>query len=82
MKKILTRQEDVCVISLEYAECAEEIYANVMKTVSEGENAVWLIDYWCGKDVGGLIKVPLSRHWIMHVEACLRIRNKVRPDLI
>ena len=53
-----------------------------LKTVSEDENAVWLIDYWCGKDVVGLIKMPLSRHWIMHVEACLRIRNKVRPDLI
>lgn len=52
-----------------------------LKTVSENENAVWLIDYWCGKDVGGLIKMPLSRHWIMHVEACLRIRNKVCPDL-
>lgn len=51
-----------------------------LKTVSEDENAVWLIDYWCGKDVGGLIKMPLSRHWIMHVEACLRIKNKVRPD--
>ena len=50
-----------------------------LKTVSEDENAVWLIDYWCGKDVGGLIKMPLSRHWIMHVEACLRIMNKIRP---
>ena len=53
-----------------------------LKTVSEDENAVWLIDYWCGNDVVGLIKMPLSRHWIMHVEACLRVRNKVRPDLI
>lgn len=52
-----------------------------LKAVSEDENAVWLIDYWCGKDVSGLIRMPLSRHWIMHVEACLRIRNKVRPDL-
>lgn len=50
-----------------------------LKTVSEDKNAVWLIDYWCGKDVGGLIKMPLSRHWIMHVEACLRIMNKIRP---
>lgn len=53
-----------------------------LKTVSEDEKAVWLIDYWCGKDIGGLVKMPLSRHWIMHVEACLRIKNKVRPDLI
>lgn len=53
-----------------------------LKTVSEDEKAVWLIDYWCGKDVGGLVKMPLSRHWIMHVEACLRIKNKVRPEQV
>lgn len=39
------------------------------KTVSENENTAWLIDYWCGKTIKGLIQMPLSRHWIMHVEA-------------
>ena len=37
--------------------------------VSTDENAVWLIDYWCNKDVRGLIKMPFCRHWIMHIEA-------------
>ena len=46
--------------------------------VSEDENAVWLIDYWCKKDVRGLIQMPFSRHWIMHIEACQRIKNKLR----
>lgn len=50
-----------------------------LHTVSEDENAIWLIDYWCNKDVRGLIQMPFSRHWIMHIEACLRIRNKIRP---
>ena len=45
--------------------------------VSKDENAYWLIDYWCAKDVKGLIQMPFSRHWIMHVEACLRIKNKL-----
>ena len=45
--------------------------------VSEDENAVWLIDYWCKKDVRGLIQMPFSRHWIMHIEACERIRHKI-----
>lgn len=45
--------------------------------VSAHENAAWLIDYWCGKDVRGLIQMPFSRHWIMHIEACLRIKNKL-----
>lgn len=48
--------------------------------VSSDENAAWLIDYWCNKDVRGLIKMPFSRHWIMHIEAMLRIKNKLLPS--
>ena len=46
--------------------------------VSEDESAVWLIDYWCKKDVRGLIQMPFSRHWIMHIEACERIKSRCR----
>lgn len=49
-----------------------------LNVVSDNENAIWLIDYWCGKDVRSLIQMPFSRHWIMHVEACLRIKNKLQ----
>lgn len=48
-----------------------------LHVVSEEESAVWLIDYWCGKDIRGLIQMPFSRHWIMHLEASLRIKNKI-----
>ena len=47
-----------------------------LHVVSEDESAIWLIDYWCKKDVRGLIQMPFSRHWIMHTEACERIKNK------
>ena len=47
-----------------------------LNVVSEDENAIWLIDYWCKKDVRGLIQMPFSRHWIMHIEACGRIKAK------
>lgn len=43
-----------------------------------GTNAAWLIDYWCGKDLRGLVQMPFSRHWIMHIEAALRIAGKLR----
>lgn len=46
--------------------------------VSSDERANWLIDYWCGKDIRGLIQMSFSRHWIMHVEASLRIDSKLR----
>ena len=45
--------------------------------VSTDEAAFWLIDYWCGKDLRGLIQMPFSRHWIMHIEAMCRIKNKL-----
>ena len=45
--------------------------------VSSDEKAVWLIDYWCAKNVAGLLKMPFSRHWIMHIEAMRRIKNKL-----
>lgn len=69
--------------TLAYSNIKENITAEKRKhletlnVVSEDENAYWLIDYWCGKDVKGLIQMPLSRHWIMHIEACLKIRDKL-----
>jgi len=45
--------------------------------VSSDERAAWLVDYWCGKTVKELIKMPLSRHWIMHIEAAIRIKNRL-----
>ena len=47
------------------------------RCVSTDGDAFWLIDYWCGKDIRGLIQMPFSRHWIMHIEAMCRILNKL-----
>lgn len=52
-------------------------YLKSLNAVSTDEKAVWLIDYWCGKNIGGLIQMPFSRHWIMHTEACLRIKSGI-----
>ena len=52
-------------------------YLKSLNVVSTDVNAIWLIDYWCQKDIKGLIQMPFSRHWIMHIEACLRIKNKI-----
>ena len=51
------------------------------KSVSEDENAVWLIDYWCGKDISGIIKMPFTRHLIMHIEAMMRIAGKIGIEI-
>ena len=48
-----------------------------LEVVSTAEEAYWLIDYWCNKNIQGLIQMPFSRHWIMHIEAGIRIKNKI-----
>lgn len=61
-------------LKIVYLEIDKERIRNT-KTVAESE--IWLIDYWCGKDIKGLLGMPFSRHWIMHLEASLRIRNRL-----
>ena len=51
-------------------------YLKSLNVVNDSEKAIWLIDYWCSKDIRGLIQMPFSRHSIMHTEACLRKKNK------
>ena len=69
--------------SLSYDELKRKIseerkeYLKSLKVVSDDKNAIWLIDYWCSKDIRGLIQMPFSRHWIMHIEASLRIKNRI-----
>lgn len=70
--------------ALSYSDLKKKVSAERRKeleslnVVSTDENAAWLIDYWCGKDFRGLVQMPFSRHWIMHIEAALRIAGKVR----
>jgi len=71
--KSLTYQDSKEKISLEKRNKLE-----ALGVVSTDENAYWLIEYWCGKDVRGLIQMPFSRHWIMHIEACLRIWDRIK----
>ena len=72
--------------SLSYVELKKKVseerkeYLKSLNVVSNNENAIWLIDYWCNKDIRGLIQMPFSRHWIMHTEACLRIKNKIHSS--
>lgn len=69
--------------SLSYSDLKEKVPSDrkssleSLSVVSEDADAVWLIDYWCSKTFRGLIQMPFSRHWIMHTEAVMRIKDKV-----
>lgn len=52
-------------------------YLKSLNVVSDDKKSSFMIDFWCGKDIRGLIQMPFSRHWIMHADACLRINNRI-----
>lgn len=77
------KSTDELIKTIDYETAKIKISAEKRKAVEESncvsrdENAWWLIDYWCKKNICGLMKMPFSRHWIMHIEAMIRIRNKI-----
>ncbi len=76
-------QTEKIICALSYSNLKKKVSAERRKeleslnVVSPDESAAWLIDYWCGKDFRGLVQMPFSRHWIMHIEAALRIVGKL-----
>ena len=58
-----------------------KIQLQKLNVVSSDENSFWLIDYWCNKNFLGLLQMPFSRHWIMHIDACLKIRDNQKKTL-
>ena len=83
IQEVKARTEKI-LCTLSYSDLKKKVSAERRKeleslnVVSPDENAAWLASYWCGKDFRGLVQMPLSRHWIMHIEAALRIAGKVR----
>ncbi len=81
--KAVKESTDQLLLRLRYKDLKRKFYEDIKqklidsKCISEDENAFWLIDYWCGKDVNGLLRMPFSRHWIMHIEAMQRIKNRL-----
>lgn len=81
IKKVYDNTNDI-IEKLEYNDLKKKIPSeNREKLINEksvNEKNLWLVDYWCDKDVLGLINMPLTRHWIMHLEASKRIENGLK----
>ena len=48
------------------------------KSVSEKPDAVWLVEFWGKKTVAGLLLLPITRHHVMHINDCLKIKKKIK----
>ena len=44
--------------------------------VTNNEKSIWLLDFWGRKNILGLIMMPVTRHQIIHLNDCFRIKKK------
>jgi len=56
---------------------------SLLKVLSEGgvldhPDSLWLLDFWGKKDIAGIIQMPITRHQIVHLNACIKIKKKVK----
>jgi len=55
----------------------------INKIRSEGgtcTNSEWLLEYWGGKDIAGLLLMPPTRHLMMHLNDCCKYKQKIRKE--
>lgn len=46
--------------------------------VTSQQDSVWLLDYWGGKDVAGLLLMPPTRHLMLHLNDCCKWKMMLR----
>jgi hypothetical protein len=53
--------------------------ARLEKVMNEGavdEATRWLIDYWGKRNIAGLLLMPATRHNLVHLNECFRLKHK------
>jgi hypothetical protein len=46
--------------------------------VTEQGDSIWLLDFWGRKTVAGIITMPITRHQIVHLNDCRRLKEKCK----
>jgi len=42
--------------------------------------SIWLLDFWSKKTIAGLLLMPITRHQIVHLNNCLKLKAKFMKD--
>lgn len=84
-RKEVGKQTRVVVKSLKAGDFQLAIEANRIKRLFD-EGAVllkskWLTDYWSKKNVAGLILMPATRHNFLHLNKCVRIKERLQKKV-
>lgn len=42
------------------------------------EGSEWLVDFWSKKTIAGILLMPITRHQIVHINDCMRLKEKCK----
>ena len=48
--------------------------------VIDDPKSIWLLDFWGKKNILGLIMMPITRHQIVHLNDCFKIKQKYNKE--
>lgn len=46
--------------------------------VTEAPDSLGLLDFWGKKDIAGILQMPITRHQIVHLNDCLKLKEKIK----
>ena len=46
------------------------------KVLTNEKDSIWLLDFWGNKTIIGLLLMPITRHQIVHINDCFKLKEK------
>jgi ABC-type Fe3+/spermidine/putrescine transport system ATPase subunit len=68
--------------SLEYNDVKTKVKPEQLEKIKQNggvvndPKSIWLLDFWGKKNILGLIMMPITRHQIVHLNDCFKIKEK------
>jgi len=52
------------------------------KVLTKEPDSIWLLDFWGNKTITGLLTMPITRHQIVHINDCYKLKDKYERNLV
>jgi hypothetical protein len=68
--------------TLEFTDIKRKVEKEQLEKIKENNGvindpkSIWLLDFWGKKNILGLIMMPITRHQIVHLNDCFKIKEK------
>jgi len=51
------------------------------RVLTKEPESIWLMDFWKSKTITGLLTMPITRHQIVHINDCLKLKERYQKNV-